>query len=87
MDIKHIHTEQLLNAKKAIEPNLYPLRTHVAYTLFGKKDNISPFIATVEAKARMLITHYGLSAEQVVQRVSEFLLMSLVQYIEGSSLF
>ena len=83
MDTKYIHTDQLLNAKKAIEPNLYPLKTHVAYTLFGKKDNLSPVIATVEAKARMLITHYGISAEQVVERVSQFLLMSLVRYIEG----
>ena len=83
MDTKYIHTEQLLNAKKAIEPNLYPLKTHVAYTLFGKKDNLSPVIATVEAKARMLITHYGLSAEEVVDRVSQFLLMPLVKYVEG----
>jgi len=83
MDTKYIHTEQLLNAKKEIEPNLYTLKTHVAYTLFGQKDNISPIIATVEAKARMLITHYELSAEQVVERVSQFLLMSLVRYIEG----
>ena len=83
MDTKYIHTDQLLNAKKAIEPNLYPLKTHVAYTLFGKKDNLSPVIATVEAKARMLITHYGLSAEDVVDRVSKFLLMPLVKYVEG----
>ena len=83
MDAKYIHTEQLLNSKREIETNLYPLKTHIAYTLFGQKDNISPFIATVEAKARMLITHYGLSAEQVVERISQFLLLSLVRYIEG----
>jgi hypothetical protein len=83
MEIKHVHTLQLLEAKKAIEPNLYPLKTHVAHTLFGKKDFVSPVIATVEAKARILMTNYGLSADQVVDRVYQSLVMSLIQFVEG----
>jgi hypothetical protein len=83
MEIKHVHTLQLLEAKKAIEPNLYPLRTHVAHTLFGKKDFVSPVIATVEAKARILMTNYGLSADQVVDKVYQSLVMSLIQFVEG----
>jgi hypothetical protein len=83
MDTKYIHTEQLLTAKKVIENNLYPLKTYVAWVLFGKKDHISPGIAVIETKGRLLREHYGLSPEQIVEKVSKSLLASLVQYVEG----
>jgi hypothetical protein len=83
MDTKYIHTEQLLNAKKAIEADLYPLKTFVAWVLFGKKDHISPGIAVIETKGRLLREHYGLSSEEIVARVSRFILASFVQYVNG----
>ena len=83
MDTRYIHTEQLLNAKKAIEADLYPLKTFVAWVLFGKKDHISPGIAVIEAKGRLLRVHYGLSSDEIVESVSRFILASFVKYVDG----
>ena len=83
MDTKYIHTEQLLGAKKVIETNLYPLKTFVGWALFGKKDRISPGLAVIETKGRLLRAHYELSSEEIVEKVSKFLITSLVQYVVG----
>jgi hypothetical protein len=83
MDTKYIHTEQLLNSKKAIENNLYPLKTFIGWALFGKKDRISPGLAVIETKGRLLRAHYELSSEEIVEKVSKFLITSLVQFVEG----
>lgn len=83
MDTKYIHSHQLLTAKNNIGANLYPLKTFVAWALFANKDYTSPGIATIETKGILLRTHYGMSTEDIVERVSKFLVMSFVQYVES----
>jgi hypothetical protein len=80
----YIHTHQLLEAKKNIDVNLYPLRTFVGWALFGKKDHISPGIGTMEFKARILSRHYGMAPEDIVEKVSRQLIISLMLYEEGA---
>jgi hypothetical protein len=83
MDTKYIHTHQLLDSRKNIEANLYPLKTFAAWALFANKHHISPGIAIIESKGKIIIEHYGMSAEDVVERISRHLIISIMIYEEG----